>query len=257
MRYLLFLLAVCAFGQGSDINDDWSFLGRLNAAAASHTLPFRIATSDPATCTVGEFVYRSDLAVGSRLRECTTTNNWTTVATGGGSSSVAGRYSAALNFPAIPDFGCSDLTFTATGVTSAAPLAVSPPAALETGLVAAAWVSAADTVRVRLCNVSGATVDPASGTFAVRDMATLGYVLASASINFGVIPDGGCLASTYTLTGAATGDNVAASWPAALESGLMPFGFVSAANTVSVRLCNFSGAALDPASGSFAAAITR
>lgn len=179
------------------------------------------------------------------------------VTASGGGGGTTGLYSGTLNFGAIPDLGCAALTLAATGLTTGKTLALSLPAALETGLIGTAFASASDVATVRLCNVSGASVDPASATFAVRDMDALGYLTASATINYGSIGDGNCAASTLTLSGAAAGDNVAAGWPAALEAGLTGSMFVSAADTVAVRLCNFSGAAVDPASATFRAAITR
>lgn len=176
---------------------------------------------------------------------------------GGGGGSTTGLYSGTIDFGSIPDGGCLESTFTATGLAAGKALAVSLPAGWDTGLVATAIASATDTAKIRACNFSGAAVNPASATFKVRDLDSLGYLAASATINFGSIPDGGCLASTITLTGAASGDNVAPGWPAALETGLTGTMFVSAADTVAVRLCNWSGAAKDPASGSFRAAITR
>ncbi len=47
-------------------------------------------------------------------------------------------------------------------------VALSPPAAIEAGLLWTAYVSAADTVTVRLHNASGAGVDPANATWKVK-----------------------------------------------------------------------------------------
>ena len=197
------------------------------------------------TGSVGQYVTGIDTD-GSLLRD--------TPAVGGGTT---GLYSGTIDFGAIPDLGCLQGTFAATGLTTGKTLALSLPAALNAGLIGTAFPSAADTAAVRLCNVSGASVDPASATYAVREMDALGYLTASATINLTEIGDGNCLASTITLSGAAAGDNVAAGWPAALEAGLTGSMFVSAADTVAVRVCNFSGAAVDPASATFKAAITR
>lgn len=79
----------------------------------------------------------------------------------------------------------------------------------------------------------------------------------SSSINFASISDGTCAASTFTLTGALVGDAVAPAWPSTLETGLFGSMLVSAADTVQVRLCNLSGAAVDPAVQTFGAVIVR
>lgn len=176
---------------------------------------------------------------------------------GSGSGSTTAVYASALNFGVIPDLGCAQLTFTATGITTGAYIAPAWPSGLETGLVASVRASAADTVAVRLCNFSGAAVDPANATYTVRDVGSLGYLSGSGTINFGSIPDGGCLSSTFTITGATTGDKLAAGWPSGLETGLIGSVLVTASDTATVRLCNFSGAAVDPSSATFGAAVTK
>ena len=64
---------------------------------------------------------------------------------------------------------------------------------------------------------------------------------------------------TLALAGAATGDSIVPGWPATLEieNGLMGSMFVSAGNTVAVRLCNLSGASLTPAAQSFRATVLK
>ena len=212
--------------------------------------------SAPSTCTIGKLWYDTDATAGQNLYGCTATDVWTLMS-GSGGGSVAGRYSSAINFGAIADGACAQSTFTATGITSGAALALTLPAALEDGLSGSARVSAADTVAVRLCNFSGAEVNPASATFAVRDMDSLGYLVGSGTINFSPIADGACASSTITVTGAATQDTVSPGWPSGLEDGLDGSMRVSATNTVAVRLCNWSGASVDPASATFRAAITK
>ena len=174
-------------------------------------------------------------------------------ACGGGSGT--GEYSGAIDFGAIPDMSCLESTFAATGATTAMIVELSLPAAWETGLLANGWVSAADTAKVRACNFSGTPVNPVSATFKVKTIN--GYLSGSGTINFGAIPDMSCLASTVTVTGAAAGDHVTAGWPTAIETGLVGSMFVSATDTVAVRLCNQSGASVDPASATFKAAVIK
>lgn len=180
-----------------------------------------------------------------------------TASGGGAPPSVTGLYSATLDFGAIPDGACAQLTYSATGLATGQPLAVAPPSSLENGLTAMAFASAQDTVAIRLCNFSGAALNPASGAWAVRDMGTLGYPSGSSTLDFGAIPDGACASATFNMTGAAAGNNVAPRWPPTIESGLSGAMFVSAADTVAVRLCNLSGATVDPAAQTFGAAITK
>jgi hypothetical protein len=79
----------------------------------------------------------------------------------------------------------------------------------------------------------------------------------SASIDFASIAAQSCLNDTFTLTGAATGDGLAPAWPSALTSDLIGMMFVSATNTVTVRLCNPTAAAIDPASLTYGARLIR
>lgn len=81
------------------------------------------------------------------------------------------RASAALDFPSIAAQGCENLTITVTGAVTGSEVALGPPATLETGLVPFAFVSAADTVNVRVCNHTSGAIDPASATYSARTFA--------------------------------------------------------------------------------------
>jgi hypothetical protein len=50
---------------------------------------------------------------------------------------------------------------------------------------------------------------------------------------------------------------VAPGWPQGFESGLIGMMRISASNTVSVRVCNLSGASVDPAAATFRATVVR
>jgi hypothetical protein len=57
--------------------------------------------------------------------------------------------------------------------------------------------------------------------------------------------------TSITVTGAATGDCVIMNPPAAIEAGVVWAAFVSASNTVKLRIANLSGGTLDCASGTW------
>lgn len=80
---------------------------------------------------------------------------------------------------------------------------------------------------------------------------------ATATLDFPSIPAAGQQELTITVTGAAVGESVALAPPAALEAGLQVTGYVSAANTVKVRLSNVTAAAIDPASATWRATVLR
>jgi hypothetical protein len=77
-------------------------------------------------------------------------------------------FSAALDFGSIAAQSCSELTITATGAAVNNPVAPSWPASLEAGLSGSMYVSATDTLTVRLCNVTSSAIDPASRSYSGR-----------------------------------------------------------------------------------------
>lgn len=113
----------------------------------------------PATCTIGQVFFDTDAPAGQNLYGCTATNTWTVL---GGLSLTA---SASINFGEIADGACATNTLTLTGAVAGEAIAPGWPAALETGLTGVMVATATDTIQVRLCNLSGAAVNPASQTF--------------------------------------------------------------------------------------------
>lgn len=88
--------------------------------------------------------------------------------TGGGNDIV--RFitaSATLDFPSIGSNAMSTLTITATGAQVGDYVIARPPAAFESGFTFNAFVSAADTIKVRIHNNNGGAVDPASAEWSV------------------------------------------------------------------------------------------
>jgi hypothetical protein len=82
------LACACAFGQTQDHGR--IFLGPLNAGGATITIPAKITTSDPGTCSVGEAIFRSDLSAGANIKFCTSTNTWTAWSGSGSYTAGAG-----------------------------------------------------------------------------------------------------------------------------------------------------------------------
>jgi hypothetical protein len=102
-------------------------------------------------------------------------------------------------------------------------------------------------------------LDLGTQTVVAVDSATVpSYLTSTAVLDFGSITPGLCSSDmTFSLPGAVTGDSIAPGWPAAMESGLLGTMRVSAANTVAVRVCNFSGTTLDPAAATYRATVVR
>jgi hypothetical protein len=102
-------------------------------------------------------------------------------------------------------------------------------------------------------------VDSATSTTISLDTVVVPtYLTTTAVLDFPLIPNGTCADDlSFTLAGAAVNDGVAPGWPSALEAGLIANMRVSAPSTIAVRLCNLSGADLDPASATYTATIVR
>jgi len=89
-------------------------------------------------------------------------------AAGAGGSSGA-EASAQIDFPSIAAGSCApEQTFALPGVVPGDEIAPGWPGGLETGLVGMMRVPSVNTVAVRICNLSGVAVDPASATFRAR-----------------------------------------------------------------------------------------
>jgi hypothetical protein len=69
----------------------------------------------------------------------------------------------------------------------------------------------------------------------------------SGSVSFiSAIANGTCTDGTFPWNGVRTSETLIAGWPTNLNSGLIGSLYVSSADTVTVRLCNFSGGAVTP-----------
>lgn len=85
----------------------------------------------------------------------------------GGGSTLSKLLSATatLDFPSIAALDTEELTITVTGATAGDSVSIGLPAAPDAGLMLMGWVSAADTVTIRVYNSTGSAIDLASGTF--------------------------------------------------------------------------------------------
>jgi hypothetical protein len=72
---------------------------------------------------------------------------------------------AVLDFPNILAGTAQTLTITVTGAVIGDTVALGPPPTLEAGLVWGGVVSSADTVAIRLTNITAAPINPASATW--------------------------------------------------------------------------------------------
>jgi hypothetical protein len=75
--------------------------------------------------------------------------------------------STTLDFPSIATQDSTELTVTVTGAAVGNAVQLAPPSSIESGLTWSGYVSAADTVTVRVVNATGGAIDPASATWGV------------------------------------------------------------------------------------------
>ncbi|MBT8379797.1 MAG: hypothetical protein KJN64_11240 [Ignavibacteria bacterium] len=75
---------------------------------------------------------------------------------------------ASLDFPSIAVNGYSDLTVTVTGAALGDTVSCAPNGAIEPGLSWNSFVSAANTVTVRVANVQGSSIDPVNRSWKVN-----------------------------------------------------------------------------------------
>lgn len=81
-----------------------------------------------------------------------------------------------------------------------------------------------------------------------------GALTGSSALSFASIADGTCGSQTFSFAGLSTGTSLAHGPPSTLPSGVLAMALVSASNTVQVRVCNLSGAAILPPTGTWAVA---
>jgi len=99
-----------------------------------------------------------------------TGTNWTDLTDGGTTTLHKHTYSAnaTLDFPSIAANSTAELTMTVTGAVAGHTVKLGAPAAIETGLIWCGYVSATDTVTIRIHNMTGGAINPASASWRAR-----------------------------------------------------------------------------------------
>lgn len=114
------------------------------------------------------------------------------------------------------------------------------------------------------CSGVGSTYTAGQGliltgtVFSVDPAAVTTFLSTSASLDFGSMASGRCSTDlTITLTGATVGDNVVPGWPATIDGGVLGMMWVSASDTIKVRVCNLTASSIDPVSQNYKVMIQR
>ncbi|MBL0057908.1 MAG: hypothetical protein IPP35_02030 [Elusimicrobia bacterium] len=102
-------------------------------------------------------------------------------------------------------------------------------------------------------------VDGTGGSLKVGGQGTpvTAYLSATQSLDFPSMAKNTTAELTLTVTGAAVGDTVALGPPGTLPADLMAMAYVSAGNTVTVRLANIGGGSIDPAAATYRVSVIR
>lgn len=162
---------------------------------------------------------------------------------------------AVYNTASLANAAGATTTIAVTGAALGDYVLVSAPISLQ-GITVTAYVSATSVVSIRLQNETGGTIDLASTTFRVRVLPNLlfgtvqavstipGILSGTATYDAASLGDAAGATTTVTVTGAVLGDFAIVGHGVDV-AGITVTGYVSAADTVSVRLQNESGGTLD------------
>jgi hypothetical protein len=84
----------------------------------------------------------------------------------GGQLTLIKKAAVSVNLPSINDGAIAEVTVTVSGAVAGDAVIANPPAAIAAGLgFVGAFVSAADSVKIRVVNLSGAPIDEAAANW--------------------------------------------------------------------------------------------
>jgi len=246
------------------INGSRTLLGNWDASGAATTKPAKTGTALPALCGVGEVFFNSNASPGANLYLCAAANSWTQVLGGTGAANFRQAFTAVTSVTLAHNLNTFGVVF-ACFDNSTPPLWVLPKSASLTDANTLTVTFASSESGSCVVNATGAGASYTAGTgisivgtlLSVDKTSVPTYLAATASLSFGSIAQASCAQLSFVLAGANPGDSIAPGWPGTIEAGLAGSMFVSASNTVAVRLCNLSGSALTPAAQTFRASVIR
>lgn len=137
--------------------------------------------------------------------------------------------------------------------------------------VPATFPTAGNSARVEVNGVPVAFTRTSTTVIALRQAARAGSIVNffddaapsitglvwSGSMDFPSIAAAASAVLTATITGAELGDIVSVGLPANNSAGVIYQGYVSAANTVTIRATNITAAAIDPVTGVFRIRVSK
>jgi hypothetical protein len=247
-------------------------------SAMGPTKTIQSGTQLPASCSVGQVYFKTDAPATANLYTCASPNTWGIL---GGLPNYSTSFSAqktVLVGGATHGLGTSNVVVecydngTPARKIEADTITVDPDS-LDVQIVFASpqdgrcvingsggaagggGVSAIGNLESGV----GLSMTQAGGVTSLAvDTAVIPTFLGNSQLlSIGPFLSGGCAEAVLPINGAAVGDAVASGWPAQLASGLIGTMWVSAANQVSIRLCNISNTPVDALNDFFRATIMR
>lgn len=158
---LVFVNAGSAFLRGSNLILGSSHIGKSAGATIRATgadVRVDVSTLSPQSGDVVGNTALTHVPVGPVVSNGD--GSWTSLQTGAKTTTSVG-----FDFPSIPAGGQADLTTSALTAVPGDAVRLSPPSNLPAGLMWAGWVSATNTITVRLFNLTGAAINPDPGTW--------------------------------------------------------------------------------------------
>ena len=173
MRQLILALLVCALSLSAQRPDyGTKFLRSLDASDATWSKPFKRVLTSPSgvACTSGESGQtRLYISASVQLWTCNGSAFLKTMDSagmgGGGSSDLTAE--AVIDIGPVPDGSCvlDTTAVTVTGAALGGRPSVGASYSLPAGVLLFAKVTGPNSMKIEICNQSGATFDPASATY--------------------------------------------------------------------------------------------
>jgi hypothetical protein len=233
-------------------------------SSAVSTQPSKTGVTIPATCLTGESFFKLNAPAGQNLYGCTSPNVWTLQSSGGITvASVFGRVGAVTaqtgdySLTQLSDVTVKQGNGTAVQMFGGGSQQANDCAKFDgTGnIVSSGGTCAGGGLQAGL----GITTTSSGGpvTVGVDSAYIPGILTVLANVDFANLASLTCADQTVSLTGAAIGNAVAAGWPSSFNASLLGTMWVSAANTITIRVCNLSGGPINPAAANFRITLVR
>jgi hypothetical protein len=267
MKASILLLCVIGFAFGQTRIDLKTQSKTIDFSQATSTRPAKTGTVIPATCGTGEMFFKTDASAGQNMYLCVSTNTW--LATAGGVASVFGRSGSVsaqegdYSLTQMSDVSAKQGNGTVVQMFGGGTVTANDCAKFDANgnivSAGAACGSGGGGGSVNLLAGSGIVVTTAGAntTVALDSAIVPSFLSVQGLLAFGSVSAQSCSDLSLTVSGAAENDSIAPGWPSTLPASLSGTMYTLAADTVRVRLCNATTAAVNVPNATFRATIIR